>query len=179
MLTWQSPGAPYTCTQAAEPCWGKEHTSMPTDFALNPWLCMPGVFSHFSGSPASDLLLPVNFLATPSPSHPPLLQLVTLPYPSPRRDLHPAKLAFRVSLSSGFLLCLANGRGRQETGGWKVVGIGSDEIPLLKDPAPAKQCFLHCNLSLHILTALLWVSRSRAKSGSRLLWALVCFVIPC
>ena len=112
MLTWQSPGAPYTCTQAAEPCWRKEHTSMPTDFALNPWLCTPGVFSHFSGSSSLSTFSPFPLLLTR-----PLLQLVTLPHPSSRRDLHPAKLAFRVSLSSGFLLCLANGRGQQETGG--------------------------------------------------------------
>ena len=181
MLTWQSPAPLYTCTQAAEPCCRKEHTSVPADFTLNPWLGTPGTFSHFSGSPTSYPLLPcqLSLLSSPLPLllTPALLQLVTLPHLSSRPDLHPAKLAFRVSLSSGFLLCLANGRGRQETGGWKVVGNGSDEIPLLKDPPPAKQCFLH-HLSHHVLTALLWVCRSGAESGSRLLWAPGCFVIP-
>lgn len=137
MLTWQSPAAQQTCTQAAEPCWGKGHTSVPTDFALNPRLCMPGAFSHFSGSPASYLLLPVNPLATPSPPH---------RTPSPVGDLALSIIKTRsafckaglwVSLSSGFLSCLANGRGRQEIGAWTVVGVGSDEIPLLKDRAPA------------------------------------------
>lgn len=83
------------CTQAASGLAGKEHTSGPTSFALNPRLCMLGGPFHTSQDPC--LIPPPPYqLSRHSLSSltAPLLQLVTLPHPSSRPDLHSAKLGF-------------------------------------------------------------------------------------
>lgn len=47
---------------------GKEHTSGPTSFALNPRLCMPGAF-HTSQDPPASYLLPPCQLSSHSLSY--------------------------------------------------------------------------------------------------------------
>lgn len=100
-------------------------------------------------------LLPTSSSAhpTPSPSGPCLVTLTQAP--SRRPDPYPGKLVFRVSLSSGFLLCSANGKNQQETGGWEgrvppcwVMNWWWPHLHTTEDWAPARQPFVCYNLSL-------------------------------
>lgn len=137
---------------------GKGHTSLLTHLTWNPWLWILGAFSHSSGCPPHPpyLLLPCqsSLPSSPLPLLPPLLQTAGDPAPCSIKTISAScKAGLQDLLVLRFSCCLANGRGQQETGGWSW--NGSSAISLPKDTAPARQPFLHYNLSLRVLIALL------------------------
>lgn len=106
---------------------GKGHASLLTDLTWNPWLRILGAFSHSLGCPPRTFSSHVNPLCPPHrslSSHPFSKQLVTWPHAASRPYLHPARLAFRISLSSGSpVVWPMRGDSRRLEGGREMVVV--------------------------------------------------------